>query len=181
MNVYLIGSRGVGKSTVAPLAADLLDMAWLDLDREIERRTGKSVSSIFGEDGEAAFRELESAELMRVVDQDLLVATGGGVVLRDENRRILKSGICVWVRAELATLLARLQSSPSRPPLTGMTIEDETKSMLDLRSPTYRELADVIVDADFLGPNELAKAVAIHVRSQLDTSAEEKKGGGGSK
>jgi shikimate kinase len=177
MNVYLIGSRGVGKSTVAPLAAQLLGMAWIDLDREIEHRVGKPVAAVFAEQGEAAFRELESAELKRVDGQDLLIATGGGIVHREENQRVLKNGLCIWLRAELATLLDRLQASPARPPLTGMSLEDETKSMVEERSPIYLELADVVVDADRLEPAQLAGIVAGTVEARLKG----KKGGGGSK
>jgi shikimate kinase len=159
-NIYLIGHRGVGKSTVAPLAAKLLHRPWVDLDVEIERLAGASIHAIFAERGEAAFRELEAEALAATAAKSgLLVATGGGLVLREDNRRRLHSGRCVWLRARLETIVDRLRSG-GRPPLTGMSLEVETAALLAVREPIYRSLARSVIDVDTLEPEVVAERIA---------------------
>jgi shikimate kinase len=160
INIYLIGHRGVGKTTVAPLAAELLQRPLVDLDVEIERLAGAEIPSIFAERGESAFRELEAEALATTAPKrGLLVATGGGVVLREDNRRRLQSGHCIWLRARLETIVARLRSG-RRPPLTGMSLEDETAALLAIREPLYRSLARSVIDVDELGPAVVSKQIA---------------------
>src|SRR3954469_21824342 len=98
MNVFLIGYRGSGKSTVAAALAKQLGWPWMDADAELERRAGKTIKQIFAEQGELAFRDLESAVLADLVKPGRqIIALGGGVVLRDANRRLLAGrGKVVW-------------------------------------------------------------------------------------
>src|SRR5215204_2586266 len=110
-NVYLIGHRGVGKSTVGPLVANRLQRPFVDLDLEIERLAGAPIHSIFSERGEQVFREIEAEALSTSSAKcGMVVATGGGIVLRDDNRRRLLAGRCIWLRARLETIVARLRS-----------------------------------------------------------------------
>src|SRR5688572_30506661 len=87
MNLFLIGYRGSGKTTVARALGELLRWPWLDADVELERRAGKSIQQIFADDGEGAFRDLESAVVADLARLDRhVLALGGGAVMRDENR-----------------------------------------------------------------------------------------------
>ena len=90
-HIFLVGFMGAGKSTVGRILAEHLGRPFIDLDAEISREAGRAVAKIFAEDGEEAFRALESDELQRIVERPpSVVACGGGIVLRDENRRLMK-------------------------------------------------------------------------------------------
>jgi shikimate kinase len=149
--LFLIGPRGSGKSTVARLLARELGWDWLDADEVLEKRHGKSIRAIFAAEGEAGFRDKEAGvleELCRL--QRYIIATGGGVVLRENNRVQLRTvGHVVWLTADVETLWQRVQADGAtaerRPPLTvgGRT---EMEEILRLREPLYRQCADLIVD-----------------------------------
>src|SRR5262245_13601530 len=125
MNLYLIGHRGSGKTTVAAALGEQLGWPWLDADAELERRAGQSIKQIFAEGGETAFRDLESAVLADLAARDRhIIALGGGAILREDNRQLIKSsGKVVWLQASPETLLARIHADPTtaerRPNLTG--------------------------------------------------------------
>jgi shikimate kinase len=109
MRIFLIGYRGTGKSTVARLLADKLGLEAIDADHELELRAGKTIRRIFAEDGEKAFRDLESTLLAEFGERDgVVIATGGGVVLRPENRAILRTGRVVWLSAPADVLWRRM-------------------------------------------------------------------------
>jgi shikimate kinase len=166
LRVFLLGLRGTGKSTLAPLLAERLGWDWCDMDREIERRSGQSLREIFEREGESAFRDLESALLREICTRShLVVATGGGEVLREENRRLLRQNSrCVWLRASVPVMLARLQSDPAtltqRPALTQLPPQEEIRQLLEQREPLYRACADLIVDTDQATPEQLASQIA---------------------
>jgi shikimate kinase len=158
-NIYLIGHRGVGKSTVAPLAASLMNRRFLDLDVEIERNSGASIQSIFAQQGESAFREFEAVALADAAsERGLIVATGGGAVLREDNRKRLRDGFCIWMRATRRTIVERLKTG-GRPPLTNMTLEDETAALLAVREPLYQSLAQLVIDVDFLSRQDVVEKI----------------------
>ena len=166
-NIYLIGHRGVGKSTVAPLAAKLLNRPFIDLDVEIERNAGAPIHSIFAVRGESEFRELEAAALATTADASgLLVATGGGLVLREDNRKRLRDGFCIWLRATPTTIIDRLQKG-GRPPLTKMTLEGETTALLAVREPLYQSLAESVIDVNGLTCQEVAERIQAAVSAKL--------------
>ncbi len=133
--IHLIGYRGTGKSAVAQQLALRLGWDWVDADVELELRAGKSIAAIFADDGEPGFRDLESAMLVELVRQERRVlATGGGVVLRAENRELLRSGATVvWLKATPETILRRLTDDwttvSRRPNLTTGGL-DEIRDML---------------------------------------------------
>jgi shikimate kinase len=148
MNVYLVGFRGVGKSTLAPILATRLHRRWIDLDVEAERRAGKPIRAVFAEQGEPAFRDLESAILADVSGQDdWVAATGGGAVLREANRAALRTGFCVWLQADLELLIERLERDRTRPRLTDLPLREEVAALLTEREPLYRQCAHLIADA----------------------------------
>lgn len=153
VRIHLIGYRGTGKSAVAQQLALRLGWDWVDADVELELRAGKSIATIFADDGEAAFRELESAMLAELVRPERRVlATGGGIVLRAENRELLRdAAIVVWLKARPETILRRLSddwtTAARRPNLSTGGLE-EIREMLGRRIPLYQQSADLEVDTD---------------------------------
>jgi shikimate kinase len=165
MNVVLIGYRGTGKTTVAQQLALRLGWDWVDADVEIELRAGKSIASIFADDGEQTFRDLESQVLAATIGRARIVlAAGGGVVLRDDNRRLLgTAGKVVWLQADVATILARVAGDQTtagrRPQLTTAGGESEVRQLLAQRTPLYHELADLEIDTEGRTPAEIVEEI----------------------
>ncbi len=159
--IFLIGPRASGKTTVARLLAELLDWAWVDADAVLEQRAGRTIREIFAAEGEPAFRDLESVVLAEVCGQTrAVVATGGGVVLRPENRaRLRAAGRCVWLTADPATLWRRLQADATtadrRPDLSVGGL-NEVEELLRQREPLYRDCAGLAVDTARHAPHEIA-------------------------
>lgn len=152
--VCLVGLRGAGKSTVGAALARAMRRPFVDLDRAVEGRAGRTVRELFALEGEAAFRALESealAEALRLLPRAVL-ATGGGVVLDPENRRLLRErATVVYLRAEPALLAARVSADPAtadgRPALVEGGPLAEAERLLLVRDPLYREVAHLVVDA----------------------------------
>jgi shikimate kinase len=161
----LIGYRATGKTTLAKMLADALGWQWLDADGEIERAAGKSIARIFAENGEPVFRDLEAkiiADLCRC--ERLVLATGGGAPLREENRRALRAaGQVIWLRATPETIHSRMSGDATtadrRPSLTNHAPLDEITQLLIRREPIYRETADFVVDTEGRSPTELADEI----------------------
>ncbi len=141
---------GCGKTTVGRRLAPMLGAKFVDLDAYIEQREGRSVSEIFALSGEAAFRETEAvccAELG--AKRDLVIACGGGTVLRAENVRALRAnGVIVWLQVSPQTVISRLQGDTSRPLLQRPDREEAVRSLLAQRESAYRAAADVTVPAE---------------------------------
>jgi shikimate kinase len=151
----LIGYRGTGKSTVARLLADRLGCGWSDADEAFERDTGASIADHFREHGEDSFRTREEAILRRLLTEERgVLATGGGVVLREANRCLLRThGRPVfWLDASPEAILARLAGDPStvsaRPALSAAGVLTEVPAILAVREPWYAATADLRIDAD---------------------------------
>jgi shikimate kinase len=150
---------GSGKTTVGHLAAQRLGWPHLDSDAEVEEATGRSVPEIFATDGEPAFRAAESAALVRALGiEPVVVSVAGGAVLDAENRRLIaSSGTVVWLRADVATLAARVGDGAGRPLLDGDT--ERALAELDaVRRLLYATLADEVVDVDDKTPEQAAAA-----------------------
>lgn len=153
MNIYLVGYRGTGKSTVAPKLAGRLGEPWtaVDMDPAIEARAGRSIADIFRDEGEAGFRKREQELLEEWARKSsLVIATGGGVVINPANRKLLSDGFAVWLTADPATILGRLNQDAStagrRPALTTSTPLAEIEQLLARRTPWYREVAQLTLD-----------------------------------
>jgi shikimate kinase len=163
--IFLIGPRGSGKSAVARLLAARLGWDWADADHELECRAGRCIRDIFAAEGENGFRERESAVLVDLCRLERhVIATGGGAVLRPENRaRLRASGRVVWLTADAATLSHRIQTDETncerRPSLTGTAAASslqEIVQVLRAREPLYRECADFVVSTEGKAPEAVA-------------------------
>lgn len=155
MNLYLIGYRGTGKTTLAPMLAERLgpNWTWVDLDDRIEESAGRSIAEIFAGEGEVGFRDREEQALAEVAARDcIVVATGGGVIERPANREKLRQGFVVWLAATPETIERRLSEDATtrsrRPSLTGLPSGQEIRSVLARREPIYRESADCRLATD---------------------------------
>lgn len=164
--VTLVGYRGTGKSTVAALLADRLGAAWCDADAVLEDRIGSSIAALVGSRGEAAFRDVETEVLRDTLPAFTgVLATGGGVVLRPENRRLLRDRgrPVVWLTAPAEVIRQRLAADPTtaarRPALNGGNPLDEVAASLHAREPLYREVADVVFDTAAEPPALVAERI----------------------
>jgi len=148
---------GTGKSSVALRLAEKLGWAFCDLDTEIERAAGETVSEIFRNRGEAHFRRLESEELRRIsASPGTVVALGGGAFCSEENRRVTAvTGTSVWLDAPLEIVMARCEAESSRP-LFGDRLA--MAALLQSRRPAY-ELADVRIEVEGLTVEEIADRI----------------------
>ena len=160
----LVGYRGTGKSTVGRLVAERLGRPFVDADAALEARLGRSIRSVFEECGESAFRDREEALLAELTSTPgRVLATGGGVVLRESNRAALRRfGFVVWLTAEPCNLAARLQKGAAagvRPALTAAGTLGEIADVLSARTPLYRAVADAEIATDGRTPVEVAREV----------------------
>lgn len=145
-NIYLVGPMGSGKSTVGQRLAKRLGLEFHDCDQEIQERTGVSINLIFDIEGESGFRKREALMLRELADRDgVLVATGGGVVLSEGNRRLLKdTGVVIYLKASVFQQLERLRLDKSRPLLKSDNRAETLQALADVRNPLYEELADLV-------------------------------------
>jgi shikimate kinase len=159
-HVVLTGLMGSGKSTIGRLVAERTGLALLDVDEAITARTGRTVRELWEEGGEAAYRELESGEVLAALERadPVVIAAPGGVVLDARVRAALTGAFVVWLRADPATLSARVSRGDHRP-LLGDDPRTVLERMAVERSDLYQDLADLVVDVDDGAPEELAERV----------------------
>jgi shikimate kinase len=162
----LIGYRGTGKSTVGRILSDRLSRPFLDADLEIEARAGRSIGAIFVEWGEPVFRDWEERTLSELTERfpSAIVATGGGAVLREANRRRIREfGYVAWLKADPSELARRLAADGrglgERPALTAAGTLAEIAEVLAMREPFYRELFDSEIETGDKSPEEVADAI----------------------
>jgi len=166
--IALVGLMGVGKSSVGRRLANALELPFRDADAEVEAAAGRSISDIFGELGEAAFREGERRVIARLLDQPPhVLATGGGAFMNDQTRELIKSrAISVWLKADLEVLARRVGRKDTRPLLTGKDPLEVLQAQAAARYPVY-EQADVIVEtgdaAHHVTVDQVIKALSAHL------------------
>ncbi len=161
----LVGYRGVGKTTVARQLALRLGWDWVDADVEVELRAGKSIAAIFADDGETAFRDLESQVVAELCSRPrVVIALGGGAVMREGNRAaIARCGAVAWLQASVDRIVERLAADPAtasqRPSLTAAGGRAEIEHLLTARLPWYRSCATLEVETDGKSPAEIADEI----------------------
>jgi shikimate kinase/3-dehydroquinate synthase len=149
-NIYLIGCMGAGKSTAGRLLARVLGRDFLDLDEQIVARAGRSISQIFEDEGEGGFRQREHDALRQVAQREnIVVALGGGAVLRDDNWELIQqSGISIYLKVRPELLVQRIEGEPERPLLVGLTPQQRLQRISEIvesRKERY-EQADIILE-----------------------------------
>ena len=160
-NIYLVGFMGAGKTTVARALERALDWPLIDTDERIVRQEGKSIAEIFADDGEEAFRRIET-ETLRDLSREgkRIISCGGGVAMREENRRIMKaSGTTILLEASPETILERVRHDDRRPLLRGRKTVEGIRELLEERMPAYRLAADDTVTVDHRTPEEVARKI----------------------
>ena len=165
MNIVLIGYRCSGKTVVGKTLAKELERDFLDTDAMIEENTGRSIEAIISGDGWNYFRDIERMTIEEVSRRDnLVIATGGGVVTDEGNVKNLKrNGWLIWLRGDAEVLKKRMdreqRSGKIRPSLTGAGPLDEIRQVLNVRTPLYREAGDFMVDTGTLSVREVAASI----------------------
>ncbi|MFT6431240.1 MAG: shikimate kinase [Halopseudomonas sp.] len=152
---------GAGKSTIGRLLAKELKYPFKDSDREIEARTGADIPWIFDVEGEEGFREREEAMIAELVNEHgIVLATGGGVVMRASNRQALSaSGLVVYLRTSVDQQLQRTSKDRQRPLLLNADPERVLRELMAKRDPLYREIADITIDTDQRGPKVVVNTI----------------------
>jgi shikimate kinase len=157
----LVGLSGSGKSTVGALLARTLQAPLRDTDQMIVERAGRTIASIFAEAGEAAFRDLETATLQRACAGGICVlATGGGIVVREANRILLRQhAYVVWLDAPTETLVARLSAHDEERPLLQGDAVQRLETLRRARMPLYEAAADIRIQTAGKHPEDLCEAI----------------------
>jgi shikimate kinase len=167
-NIFLIGPMGAGKSTIGRLLAAELHLPFCDTDKAIEDRCGADIPWIFDVEGEDGFRARESSMLAELSeDNGLVLATGGGIILLAENRKMLRSrGFVVYLRASVDQQTARTAKDKNRPLLQSGEPREVLEQLMLVRDPLYTEVADMMVDTDSRSPKDVAKDIAKKLREE---------------
>ena len=164
-NIILIGPMGSGKSTIGNIIAKRLHREFQDSDHHIEQRTGVDIARIFDVEGEQGFRDRESQALQELLgENNRVIATGGGSVLRPENQQLLKQqGYIVFLDTSLNQQMQRLRRDKKRPLLRTADPRARLESLLSERRPIYMELADLVIKTD----KRVARRLAADIINQL--------------
>ncbi len=162
MNIVLIGMRGSGKTAVGKILSQRLGREMVELDELVARKAGKSIPKIVARQGWEKFRDIEEAVTAEVSQRDnIIIATGGGVVTRESNIANLKeNGLLVWLTAGIDSLLQRIGDDKNRPLLKAKTRREDLEIALTERQPLYQKAADITIDTENRTPEAVAETVA---------------------
>ncbi len=165
-NIFLIGPMGAGKSTVGRQLSKALKKEFLDCDKAIEERTGVNISLIFELEGEEGFRKREQAMLHELTERDdIVLATGGGAVLSEENRaRLMSRGFVIYLDAPVDLLVERTARDRNRPLLQTDDPAARIADLMAMREPLYRQVADVVIPTG----RRSARYVVKEIQRQLE-------------
>lgn len=159
--LFIVGPMGAGKTTIGRLLSKSLKRDFFDSDKEIEARTGADIPWIFDVEGEAGFRDREVQVIDELTQRDnLVLATGGGVVMRPENRSALAGrGLVVYLYTPVKEQLRRTGRDRKRPLLNVDNPEQVLRDLIAMRDPLYREVADMVVESDGSAPRIIAQRI----------------------
>ncbi len=173
--IILVGLMGAGKTTIGRALAQRAGLQFFDSDHEIERREGCSISALFARDGEARFRDIEAEVIDTIARRDgIVLATGGGAVLREASRRVMHArGTVVYLRASPDELAHRTRNDRSRPLLQGGDARMKLRELFRQRDPLYRDVAHFIIDTGRPSAGMLAQLVLtqLELAGVLDPAA----------
>jgi shikimate dehydrogenase len=170
--IVFCGFRGTGKTEVGSLVTQQLGLPFVDTDQLVEEKTGRSIPSIFHEDGEERFRIHEREVIADLPGSDVVVGTGGGAIIDPVNVEHLRAGsVCVLLTADIATIERRLMQKP-RPPLTGLPLSEEIAELVDRRRQFYYAAADFCFDTSGTSPEAAAQAVLSLLKNGATTTAQ---------
>lgn len=173
MNLFLIGYRCTGKSTIGKSVAAALGWSFVDSDIQVIKQSGVSINDIVATEGWQAFRRMERSIIKQICTGDRrVVATGGGVVLDPDNIKVMAtSGIIVWLCATAKTIHQRMfqdKNSPTlRPALTGKGQTEEIQDMLLQRNPYYESASDFCIHTDELPVDEISKRIIEKIKDTI--------------
>jgi shikimate kinase len=172
-NLFLVGMMGAGKTTVGRLLARRLKLRFIDCDLELERRCGVKVPTIFDIEGEAGFRSRETQTLAELSAlEGIVLATGGGAVLAEENRRCLAArGTVIYLCARPEELYERVRQDRNRPLLATADPLARLRELHDLRDPLYRSIADLVFDSGRQSIQSLARSITEQLSARWKRSA----------
>jgi shikimate kinase len=167
-NIFLVGPMGAGKSTVGRQLARALGKDFVDCDREIEIRTGASISLIFELEGEEGFRRREQAMLLELTERDgIVLATGGGAVLEAENRARLRArGYAIYLKATVDLLVERTARDRNRPLLQTDDPRARLESLLAEREPLYEQVADMTVKTNHRTARHVVREIVRRIEAE---------------
>ena len=159
MPIVLIGVPGAGKSTVGQLLAGKLNRDFVDTDQVIEQQAGKSISDIFIQDGEPAFRAHERKVVAQALDnENCVISVGGGALIDADTRRLVASQDCVWLQAGLSQAVDRVGMNKNRPLLLG-NVRGQLADLMAAREPLYIECAKHVVDTNNMTPEQVVEVI----------------------
>ena len=160
--IILVGMMGAGKTTIGKSLANYLDKTFIDSDHEIQKRTGVKIPVIFEIEGETGFRKREADMLHELLEiNNIVLATGGGIILNEENRNLLKQkGTIVYLRATVNDLWHRTRHDKNRPLLQTIDLKAKLAELFDQRDPIYRELAHIVVESGKQSVHQMVKLLA---------------------
>lgn len=166
-NVFLVGMMGAGKTTVGRLLAKQMGKEFIDSDEEIQRRTGVTIPHIFDVEGEAGFRQRESAVIHDLARRDnIVLATGGGAVLNEANRTELRgNGVVVYLKSSVHDLWQRTRHDRNRPLLQTADPKAKLRELFEQRDPLYIEVADLVMNTG----KQSAHSLVLKLQQELET------------
>lgn len=162
-NIILVGYMGCGKTTVGESIAEATRYTFADTDEMIVAQQGRSISDIFAQDGEPAFRDMETALLVKMLTEKndtCVISTGGGMPVQKENRNLLRQlGTVVYLRVKPETVYERIKGDTMRPLLQCENPMERIREMIKSRDPAYEAAAELVIDVDDLTQREVAEQI----------------------
>ena len=160
-NIYLIGPMGVGKTTIGRQLAKALKLPFYDSDKVLEQKTGVDIPTIFEFEGEEGFRKREQKVIQELTQvQNIVLATGGGVIVNEENRKLLKAmGFVIYLQCSVERLLERTRKDTQRPLLQTENPRKRIRQLLEQREPLYSSCADFKINTENLVSKVVVKKI----------------------
>ena len=169
-NIYLVGPMGAGKTTIGRQLAKVLKKEFVDSDQEIEDRTGADIAWIFDVEGEQGFRKREAKMIEELTQlSGIVLATGGGAVLSEENRKYLSSrGTVIYLMATIGQQVERTRNDSRRPLLQNVKdIKGKLTELMKIRDPLYREIADHVVMTNRRSPRTVSQEIVSQLTGEI--------------